>query len=308
MSATGWMGEAPDGGRALPVASMLLAQRERGPGDALEMAAARSRAADVRQALDEAAGARDPDEVAAAMINRGYTPGAMADLSQRLMDTVAEAAAEREKIERSERRQARINRDHQAGRITVADIMAMPDADEGDARRAEQLELRANRLREQIAETAAAIAPQHERAPDPMQAAASRAHAAFVEATRAKMADAQAGRVPELPPFGSAGPGADAEPNPGPVWNQHPAVVPPAERQSLWNAGQEIRRGNLGAAVAVRQDSSYGGVGWSGGPDIARSSGAWQEPQACAHCRNMKITRAQSAQIHANAERDGVRL
>src|SRR5947209_4580079 len=101
MTTTGWTGEGA--GPAMPVTEMLLAQRQRGPGDTLAIALGRSRADEARQARDEAAGARDPDEVAAGLINRGYLPGTMNQLGQRLADVEAELADEYAKIERGER-------------------------------------------------------------------------------------------------------------------------------------------------------------------------------------------------------------
>jgi hypothetical protein len=195
---TGWTNQPPeDETPAMPLTSMLLGMRERGPGDTLEIAAARSRAAEARELRDEQAGSLDPDEHAAALVNRGYAPGMTSQLSARLAETLAELQAEREKIERGQRRQERIRREHDAGRISVFDIMNMPDVDEGDAARAEKLELRATSLRRQIAEASAMITPQRREAEDPLEAATRHAHRIFVEATRQRMADAAAGRAPK---------------------------------------------------------------------------------------------------------------
>jgi hypothetical protein len=201
---TGWTNEPPDteGPAALPVTSMLLGNRERGPGDTLAIAAARSAAADARQAREEAAAVRDPDDFASTLVNRGYSPGTTAGLSQRYADTIAELQAEREKIERSRRRQERIRRDHAAGRITAFDIARMQDFDEGDEGQVARLERRAASLERQLADAAAMIGPRQQPA-DPLEAASRHAHDVFVQATRAKMAGRPAPR-----PFGSISRGA----------------------------------------------------------------------------------------------------
>lgn len=63
-----------------------------------------------------------------------------------------------------------------------------------------QLARRTESLRRQIAETAEIMAPQPQRVTDPFEQATQRAHQAFAEATRARMAEAAA-RAPR--PFGS---------------------------------------------------------------------------------------------------------
>ena len=98
MTRTGW-GEDPDGAPALPVTAMLLAQPASARAGTLETALARSRAADAREAREEAARAPDPDERAAAFVTRGYMPGLVPELSQRLGDMQAELQAEQAKIE-----------------------------------------------------------------------------------------------------------------------------------------------------------------------------------------------------------------
>jgi hypothetical protein len=187
MTETGWMGERPGGGPGLPVTEMLLANKERGPGDTLAEALARSRAAEARQARDEASTVRDADEVMAGMVARGYRPGTATELSMKLGDTMAELEGEREKIEKSRQRQERIRRDHDAGKLTAFDIARM-DFDEGDAHRAAQLERRAESLRTQIAEAQEAIAPPRERDLSPIEAATRSAHDEFVRATREMLA------------------------------------------------------------------------------------------------------------------------
>jgi hypothetical protein len=202
MVTTGWVGEEPDGGPGLPVTEMLLARREHRAGP-LETALARSRAAEIREAREEAAAAPDPDERAAGLVARGYSPGLASQLAQRLGDTMAEIEAEQEKIEKSARRQERIARDHAAGKISAFDIARMQASnDEGDPAAVERLQRRADSLRRQIGQAQAVIAPPAQRDLDPVEAAASRAHRAFVETTRALWAEAQTGAARQAPrPF-----------------------------------------------------------------------------------------------------------
>jgi hypothetical protein len=100
------------------------------------------------------------------------------------------------------RRRARhIHEAHQVGRLDAFAVMrAMDSVDEGDTGRVSLLERRAASLGAQIADVMAAISPPERRAPDPLEAAASRAHAAFAEVTRARLAEAETGRT-EPPPF-----------------------------------------------------------------------------------------------------------
>jgi hypothetical protein len=119
MTATGWIGE--DDGPAMPVTSMLLGMRQRGPGDTFAAARFRADAADAREARAAAANAPDPDERAANLVAAGYAPGAMFGLSQQLADTNAELESEREKIARGERRAEHVRRDLAAGRVGALD-------------------------------------------------------------------------------------------------------------------------------------------------------------------------------------------
>jgi len=209
MVTTGWIGEEPEAaGPDMPVTNMLLSMRQRGPGDTVARALARSDADDARAAREEAAFAPDPDERAANLVGRGYSPGLASQLAQRLADVMAEIETENARIERSARRQERIARDHAAGRITAFDIARMQAGDdEGDPATVERLERRADGLRRQIAEAQAAIAPQQRREMDPVEAASRHAHQVFVEATRAMMAEAR--QQPRAPrPFASVSRGA----------------------------------------------------------------------------------------------------
>jgi hypothetical protein len=202
MSITGWTGE-PDG---MPVTRTLLGLAERGPGDTLALAAARS--------YDRPAEPPDPDERAANLIAGGYAPGHLRDLAQRLADTEADLRAQQEGNERAERQQARIQREHGAGRITAWDIMAT-DSPAPDYARAEQLQRRADRLRGQLAAAGETAARSRQRDADPVEAASRQAHQAFVEVTRARMADAAAGvsRPRQRRPFASRSRGGGDAPD-----------------------------------------------------------------------------------------------
>jgi hypothetical protein len=232
MVATGWISEEPDAaGPALPVTQMMLARQQRRAGP-LETALARSRANEIREAREAAANAPDPDERAANLVARGYSPGLLNDLSQRLGDTVAELEAEREKIEKGARRQEIAAREHAAGRADVWQMQRMLDGDFGDQAAVERLERRADGLRRQIAEAQEMIAPPQLRESDGVEAASRHAHQVFVEATRARMAEArEQARRPEPRPFAGRGAVTDAEPDgheitrsysppPGASWTQ----------------------------------------------------------------------------------------
>jgi hypothetical protein len=209
MTKTGWIAEEPEAaGPDLPVTNMLLGMQQPGPGDTVARALALSDAADARAAREEAAAAPDPDERASGLVARGYSPGLASQLAQRLGDTMTEIEAEREKIEKGQRRQEHLHRAHAAGQITAWDIARGQDFDEGDPGRVAQLERRAAGLRRQIEDAQAAIAPpSRRREEDPLEAATRRAHEAFAEVTRARMAEAEARRL-EPRPFVSVSRGA----------------------------------------------------------------------------------------------------
>jgi len=220
MSIAGWTNEPPEDERpAMPVSSMLLSggRGEPQPGAVLENALARARAAEAREAREAAASAPDPDERAASLIARGVTPGLMSDLSRRLGDTQAELQAEREKLERSQRRHEYLMRAHQAGQISAFDLAErMGRLEEGDEAQVARLERRAESLRRQLQEVSEAMSPQQHVAADPLEAATQRArqagHEAFIEATRAKLAAAERGRPLAPPPFaGSISRGTSTE-------------------------------------------------------------------------------------------------
>ena len=200
MTRTGW-GEDPDGAPALPVTAMLLGRQERRAG-VVETALARSRAADAREAREEAARAPDPDERAANFLADGYQPGLLFELSQRLGDVQAELEAEREKLDKGARRAERLARDHAAGRIGALDALRMQDFDGGDSYRCEQLERRAEGIRQQLTAAQAAITPPRARDLDPLEQASRHAHDVFAETTRAMLAGERP--VPSAPrPFAS---------------------------------------------------------------------------------------------------------
>jgi hypothetical protein len=127
----------------------------------------------------------------------------ISQLSQRLADTVAEIAAEEDKIEKAAKRAERTRRMHERGQIDAAGVaQRWRDTDEGDSRTVARLTRRAESLRRQIAEASEVIAPRAQRPADPFEQAAQRAHAAFAESVREKMAAAEAGR-PGSRPFAS---------------------------------------------------------------------------------------------------------
>jgi hypothetical protein len=204
MGVTGWLGEAPDEVPPMPVTQMMLARQQRRAGP-LETALARSAASDIREAREAAASAPDPDERAANLIARGYTPGLASQLAQRLGDTMAGIEAENAKIEQGKRRQEHLHRAHAAGQITAWDIVRGQDFDEGDPGRVAQLERRAESLKRQMADAQEIMAPPQRRDLDGVEAASRHAHQVFAEVTRARMAEA---RRPEPRPFASVSRGA----------------------------------------------------------------------------------------------------
>ena len=101
MVTTGWIAEEPDAGPALPVTNFILSQRA-APAGPVTVDQAVSRVlsrADRPGRYDAELEREDPDERAAALVTRGYVPGLVNELSQRLGDVQAELEAEREKIE-----------------------------------------------------------------------------------------------------------------------------------------------------------------------------------------------------------------
>jgi hypothetical protein len=256
MTKTGWTGEQPDE-PALPVTEQLLRNRERGPGDTLAIAQARSHAADVRQARDEAEAVRDPDEVASALVNRGYTPGHLSGLHRQRQEKAAELEAERAKIEKGERVTARVRGMLERGQIGGMEAHQRMDGDFGDEVTAAKLERQIARLDERILEAAAMIAPpQPERDPDPVAAASRAAHDVFVETTRALMAGTRTVPQRRRPPFESVSRGGTADVTcaecvkAGATAEQsaeiHAGMALRDVQQTALNPGQEVRRGNLG--------------------------------------------------------------
>lgn len=198
---TGW-GEGPDEAPAMPLTSMVLGMRQRGPGDVLETALARARGAEARERREEAASAPDPDERAANLVVRGYAPGMLTDLGQRLADVEARLADEEAKLERSARRAERTRQMHERGQIDAFGIAArwQAEVDEGDPAAVERLTRRRDSLQRQLAEAMQLMAPQ--RAPeDPLEAASRRAHRVLAEVTRSQARERPAPQ--ERPPFGS---------------------------------------------------------------------------------------------------------
>jgi hypothetical protein len=215
---TGW-GEGPDEQASEPQAApggfagFILANRA-DPGQGRTLGEVLTRYA-------QAPGRADPepyddDDHQAAMVTRGYRPGLSLDLSQKLADTMGELQAEREKIERGKRRADQIRRMHEHGQISAWQI---PDAlgDQGDEGRVALLERRAGRLRQQLGDAQAMIAPPQARQADPLEAASRNAQQIFRELTRAKFEAAQAGR-PAPRPFASRSRGGDAVRSEHCVW------------------------------------------------------------------------------------------
>ena len=187
----------------MPVTEMLLDRQQRRAGP-LATALARGRADEIRQAREEAASAPDPDERAANFVARGYSPGLISQLSQRLGDTTAELEAERALLEKAARRAQFAAREHAAGRADVSRMLSMMDGDDGDERRVAMLERRAESLRRQIEDAQNMIAPPQARDLGPIEAAHRAAHETFREVTRAAWEAAQSGTARPAPrPFGS---------------------------------------------------------------------------------------------------------
>jgi hypothetical protein len=103
MTKTGWIAENPDEAPPMPFDGAAAGRQQHRAGP-LETALARSAADDARAAREQAAYAPDPDERAANLVSRGYSPGLLFELSQRLGDTQAELEAEQAKLERGKRR------------------------------------------------------------------------------------------------------------------------------------------------------------------------------------------------------------
>jgi hypothetical protein len=212
MTKTGWLGEEPAGPPPMPLTEMALGRQQHRAGP-LETALARSAASDIREAREAAANAPDPDERAANFVARGYTPGLLFELAQRLGDTTAELEAERAKLEKSARRARVAAREHAAGRADVSRMLSMMDGDDGDESRVATLERQAESLRRQIGEAQAMISPPQARDLDPVEAASRAAHDVFREVTRERLAEAKA-RAPaprERPPFDSVSRGRSTE-------------------------------------------------------------------------------------------------
>jgi hypothetical protein len=210
MVTTGWCGEGePDAGPALPVTNFILSHRAAlGEPVTLDQAVNRVLNRADRPGWYNAEPEReDPDERAANLVARGYSPGVISQLSRQLADVEAEAQAEREKIEKGARRAEHIHQAHQAGRLDAFGVMRALDFDEGDEGRVRLLERRAQSLRQQLSDASEIMAPPQRRDLDGVEAASRHAHQVFAEVTRARMAEAEA-RRPEPRPFASVSRGA----------------------------------------------------------------------------------------------------
>lgn len=206
MTATGWTNE-PSEAPALPLTQLLMASRGENAATPLELALARGRADDRRAALEAATSAPDPDERAASFVARGYMPGMVSQLTQRLADTEAQLAEEEARIEATARRSQRTHEMHQRGQIDISGVIArMQDTEEGDPARLATLTRRRDSLRQQIAQAAELMAPPRERAVDAVESASRHAHDEFVAVTRARMAAAASGAPQrERRPFAGRG-------------------------------------------------------------------------------------------------------
>jgi hypothetical protein len=176
MVATGWISEAPDAGPALPVTNFILSQRAAPAGPVtLGQAVGRVLGQAERPVRYGAEPEReDPDERAAALVRRGYVPGQLYELQQRLGDVEAEAEAEREKIAAGAKRAEHVRRAYEAGQIRAWDIPAAL-GDEGDEGRMRLLERRAESLRAQIADVTEIMTPPQARPLNAVEDASSRA-------------------------------------------------------------------------------------------------------------------------------------
>jgi hypothetical protein len=198
MGITGWIAEEPDAAPALPATNFILSQRAAPAGPAtLDQAVNRVLSRAERPGrYDAGPEPEDPDERAANLLMRGYAPGLVNELSQRLGDVQAALEAEKEKISQGTRRAARIHRAHEAGRLDAFAVMRAMDFDEGDEGRVRLLERRAESLRHQIDDAMQAVSPPERPAPGPVEAAAQRAQQILAQVTeelRLKdQADAQA--------------------------------------------------------------------------------------------------------------------
>jgi hypothetical protein len=201
MVTTGWLGAGePEEPQAGGFAGFILANRAQpDQGRTVEQVLARA-----AQGRDREPEPYDDDDRQAALLTRGYVPGLLNDLAQRLGDTVAELETEREKIAKGQRRQETAARMHASGRADVWQMQRMLDGDFGDPGTVERLERRAESLRRQIAEAQNMISPPQRRDLDPVEAATRAAREQFREVTRAMMAEArERSRPQERPPFDS---------------------------------------------------------------------------------------------------------
>jgi hypothetical protein len=199
MVTTGWIAEEPAAAPALPVTNFLLSQRA-APAGPVTMGQAVGRVlsqAERPGRYDAEPEREDPDERAANLVARGYSPGLLAELQQRLGNTTRAIEAEQQKIRDGAKRAASIRRAHEAGRIDAFGVMREMDFDEGDENRVRALEHQAQSLRGQIADVMEIVTPPPERqAPRPVEAAAQRAQQALAQvAEELRLKDVAAARA-----------------------------------------------------------------------------------------------------------------
>ena len=166
----------------MPLTELALRARQPVPGGVVGASMARAAAAEVRE--ERARAVADPDERAANLISRGYAPGAISQLSGRLAETEAELADEEAKIAKAAKRAARVQRDFAADKIGMAELLAAQDDGEGDSRKVEKLQRRAESLRRQIREAAEASMPRAAHEANAVEAAVQRSREALAEVAR----------------------------------------------------------------------------------------------------------------------------
>jgi hypothetical protein len=206
----------------------VIAQLRGEPGRTLEeiqhAAVAQGDASDRAEARRREQEARDPDEIAAALLAKGYAPGAQVALAQRLADVSAELEDERQKIERGERRMENVRALLERGQIGGLEAAERMDGDFGDPAQVERLERRAESLRAQLAEMAELMRSPQDRQHDAVAEAATRARRILAEVEQERRLEDEAeaagrARIARERPR-STGPGASGA--------LSPPVAPPA--------------------------------------------------------------------------------
>jgi hypothetical protein len=155
-------------------------------------AVAQGDAADRRDERLRQQDARDQDEQMANLLARGYSPGLLSSLSQRLADTSAELEDERDKVERGERRREQVRGLLERGQIGGLEAAERMDGDFGDPNRVEQLERRCENLRAQLQEAAEIMVPAEARAANAVEEATQRAQRILANVAAQRRAEDEA--------------------------------------------------------------------------------------------------------------------